>query len=285
MPELPIVTAAEAQEKAADLFTLLASSAQGLETAEAAARLEHYGPNSLPERKRHPLLQFLAYFWGPIPWMIEIAAILSAVVRHWTDLTVILVLLAFNALVGFWQEHKAANALAALKKQLALQARVLRDGHWQLVPASRLVPGDVIRLRLGDIVPADVKLFEGDYLSVDQSALTGESLPVSKEAGATAYSGSVVRQGEMQALVTNTGVNTYFGRTARLVETAGAASHLQKAVIEIGDYLIYLCIGRSASQKAHRKSSSTSARPTPILRRVPARPWTGSPPGGIARLA
>jgi len=243
MPELPIVTAAEAQEKpAADLFTLLASSPQGLNTAEAAARPEHYLPNALPERKRSPLLQFLAYFWGPIPWMIEVAAILSGVVRHWTDLTVILVLLAFNALVGFWQEHKAANALEALKKQLALQARVLRDGHWQLVPASRLVPGDVIRLRLGDIVPADVN-FEGDYLSVDQSALTGESLPVSKEAGLTVYSGSVVRQGEMQALVTNTSVNTYFGRTARLVETAGAASHLQKAVIEIGDYVIYLCIG------------------------------------------
>ena len=239
-----IITGDEAKaKKAEDLFTQLDSSPQGLTSTEAETRLAQYGPNALREKRVNPILKFLGYFWGPIPWMIEIAALLSAVVRHWADLIIILVLLLFNALVGFWQEYKAANALEALKKQLALKARALRDGKWQDLPAGQLVPGDVIRLRLGMIVPADVKLFEGDFLSVDQSALTGESLPVSKNVGDTAYSGSVAKQGEMVALVTSTGVSTYFGRTATLVQAAGAPSHFQKAVLQIGDYLIYLSLG------------------------------------------
>ena len=231
------------QKSIEELYAALSTSSQGLSSSEARSRLAQFGPNALEEKKVNPILKFLSYFWGPIPWMIEIAAILSAIVRHWDDLIIILILLLFNALVGFWQEYKAANALEALKKQLALKARALRDGKWQEVPADQLVPGDVIRLRLGDIIPADVKLFEGDFLSVDQSALTGESLPVSKRAGDTAYSGSVAKQGEMMALVTGTGENTYFGRTAKLVQTAGAASHFQKAVLQIGDYLIYLSLG------------------------------------------
>jgi H+-transporting ATPase len=239
-----IIAGDEAKAKSVEgLFAEINSSPQGLTSAEAKTRLAEYGPNALKEKRVNPILKFLGYFWGPIPWMIEIAAILSAVVQHWADLVIILVLLVFNALVGFWQEYKAANALEALKKQLALKARVLRDGKWQDIPADEVVPGDVIRLRLGVIIPADVKLFEGDFLSVDQSALTGESLPVSKKAGDTAYSGSVAKQGEMLALVTSTGANTYFGRTATLVQAAGAASHFQKAVLQIGDYLIYLSVG------------------------------------------
>jgi H+-transporting ATPase len=226
-----------------DLFAKLHSSPDGLSSQEAAERLIRYGPNALIEEKINPVLKFLRYFWGPIPWMIEIAAVLSAVVRHIDDLVIILVLLLFNALVGFWQEYKAANALEALKQQLALRARARRDGRWAEIPAEQLVPGDVIRLRLGDVIPADVTLFEGDFLSVDQSALTGESLPVSKRLGDTAYAGSIARQGEMVALVTGTGANTYFGRTATLVQTAEAPSHFQRAVLEIADYLIYLCIG------------------------------------------
>ena len=231
------------QESTAELWAKLASSPQGLSNEEAASRLAQFGPNALEEKKVNAILKFLGYFWGPIPWMIEIAAILSAAVKHWADLIIISVLLVFNGLVGFWQEFKAANALEALKKQLALKARVLRDGQWQEISAEQLVPGDVIRLRLGDIIPADLKLFEGDYLSVDQSALTGESLPVSKKAGDIVYSGSVAKQGEMVGLVTGTGAGTYFGRTARLVQAAGAASHFQKAVLQIGDYLIYLSLG------------------------------------------
>jgi H+-transporting ATPase len=231
------------QQSIEELCATLSTSTQGLSSNEAQNRLAQFGPNALAEEKINPILKFLSYFWGPIPWMIEIAAVLSAIVRHWDDLVIILILLLFNALVGFWQEYKAANALEALKKQLALKARALRDGAWREVPADQLAPGDIIRLRLGDIIPADVKLFEGDFLSVDQSALTGESLPVSKKPGDVAYSGSVAKLGEMVALVTGTGENTFFGRTAKLVRTAGVASHFQKAVLQIGDYLIYLSIG------------------------------------------
>ena len=174
--------------------------------------------------------------------MIEVAAVLWILVRHWDDFTIILALLVFNAVIGFWQEFKAANALEQLKQQLALKARVLRDGQWRDGDAAELVPGDVIRLRLGDIIPADAKLIEGEYLAIDQSALTGESLPVNKKPGEVAYSGSIAKQGEMVALVTATGGETFFGRTARLVESAGAVSHFQKAVLAIGDYLIYLSL-------------------------------------------
>ncbi len=228
------------------LLDELGSGPDGLTDAEAKERLTKYGPNALEERKESPLLKFLGYFWGPIPWMIEVAAVLSAVVGHWVDLIIILVLLVFNAVVGFWQEHQAANAVEALKRQLALKARVKRDGKWREIDAAQLVPGDVVRLRLGDIIPADVKLIEGDYLSVDQSALTGESLPVDKKVGDAAYSSSVAKQGEMVALVTGTGANTYFGKTAKLVSTAKSVSHFQKAVLMIGDYLIYLSLGLAA---------------------------------------
>ncbi|MGD8310605.1 MAG: plasma-membrane proton-efflux P-type ATPase, partial [Chromatiales bacterium] len=226
-----------------EVFTRLQSGAGGLSTEQAAARLSQVGRNTLEEAKPSRVRKLLGYFWGPIPWMIEAAAILSALARHWDDFVIIVILLVFNAAVGFWQEYKAANALDALKRQLALRARVRRDGRWKELDAAELVPGDVIRLRLGDIIPADAKLIEGDYLSVDQSALTGESLPVNKTSGELVYSGSVARQGEMVALVTATGSDTFFGHTARLVETAGAASHFQKAVLAIGDYLIYLSLG------------------------------------------
>jgi H+-transporting ATPase len=246
MSELTIITGDEAKEKSAeDLFTLLNSSPKGLSGSEAESRLTQYGPNVLEEKKDNPLLKFLGYFWGPIPWMIEVAAILSAVVRRWPDLFIIVFLLLFNAVIGFWEEHEASNALDALKEQLALKARVLRDGKWQEIEARDLVPGDVIRVRLGDIIPADIKLVEGDFLSIDQSALTGESLPVNKEAGAIAYSGSIAKQGEMVALVTATAGHTFFARTAQLVESAGAVSHFQKAVMRVGDFLIFIAIGLS----------------------------------------
>ena len=218
----------------------------GLTSDEARRLLEQVGPNELAERRDNPLLKFLGYFWGPIPWMIEVAAVLSLIVQHWVDFTIILVMLIFNAIVGFWQEFQASNALAALEKSLALNARALRDGQWQQILARELVPGDVIRIRPGDIVPADVKLADGDYLSVDQSALTGESLPVDKQPGDEAYSGSVAKQGEMVALVAATGGNTRFAKTAKLVEKAGAVSHFQKAVLTIGDYLIYVSLGLAA---------------------------------------
>ena len=219
---------------------------QGLSSAEAARRLETDGPNELPEKKQNQLLVFLGYFWGPIPWMIETAAILSLIVRHWVDLVIILIMLLFNAVVGFWQAFQASNALSALRQSLALEARALRDGQWRRIPARELVNEDVIRIRPGDIIPADVTLADGDYLSVDQSALTGESLPVELKPGDDAYSGSVAKLGEVIARVTATGANTKFAQTAQLVEQAGAVSHFQKAVLMIGDYLIYISLGLAA---------------------------------------
>ena len=215
----------------------------GLTQTEAQRRLAQHGPNALEERHTSPLLKFLSFFWGPIPWMIETAAILSAVVRHWEDFIIIAIMLLINAGVGFWEEFKADNAIAALKQNLALKAHVLRDGKWHDIAARDLVPGDVIKLRLGNIVPADVALVEGEYLSVDQSALTGESLPVDKAVGDIAYASSIAKTGEMTAVVTATGAGTYFGRTAKLVESATTTSHFQKAVLRIGDFLIVITLG------------------------------------------
>jgi H+-transporting ATPase len=220
----------------------LDSSPGGLTQAEAAKRLTKVGPNELPEKKTNPLLKFLSYFWGPIPWMIEVAVILSAVVKHWPDFFIILVLLCTNAVVGFWEERAAGNAIAALKAKLATKTRVKRDGKWVTPPARELVPGDVIQLKQGDIVPADARLLDGDPMSVDQSALTGESLPATRTPGEAVFSGSIVRRGQSDALVYGTGANTYFGKTAQLVEQAQTVSHFQKAVLRIGNYLIVLAV-------------------------------------------
>jgi H+-transporting ATPase len=225
-----------------ELQAKLGSSPDGLSQAEAQKRLTQYGPNEIEERKTNPFLKFLTYFWGPIPWMIEAAVILSAVARHWPDFTIILLLLLANAVVGFWEEHQAGNAIAALKAKLAVKARVKRDGEWTTPEARDLVPGDVIRVRLGDIVPADARLLEGDPIEVDQSALTGESLPATRKPGEAVFSGSIVRQGEIGALIYATGANTYFGRTAQLVQAAHTVSHFQRAVLKIGNYLIILAV-------------------------------------------
>jgi H+-transporting ATPase len=220
----------------------LKASGTGLTATEAQARLAQYSYNELPEERSNFLLKFLSYFWGPIPWMIEVAAILSGLVRHWEDFAIILVLLLMNAGVGFWEEFQAGNAIAALKAKLALRAHVKRDGAWTSVAARELVPGDLLRIGIGEIIPADARLLEGDPIEVDQSALTGESLPVERKSGDAVYSGSIVKQGEAEALVYGTGANTYFGKTARLVETAHTVSHFQRAVLKIGDFLIVIAL-------------------------------------------
>ena len=226
----------------AEVEKKLGSSPDGLTQAEAQKRLTQYGPNEIAEKKTNEILKFLSYFWGPIPWMIEAAVILSAAAQHWPDFGIILLLLLANAMVGFWEEHQAGNAIAALKATLAIKARVKRDGKWVNPAARELVPGDAIRLRLGDIVPADARLLDGDEISVDQSALTGESMPASRKSGDAVFSGSIVRRGEIDALVYATGGKTYFGKTAELVETAVTVSHFQKAVLKIGNYLIILAL-------------------------------------------
>jgi H+-transporting ATPase len=225
-----------------ELQATLETSPDGLSQAEAQKRLTRYGPNEIEEKKTNPLLKFLTYLWGPIPWMIEAAVILSALARHWPDFAIILLLLVANAVVGFWEEHQAGNAIEALKAKLAIKARVKRDGQWISPAARELVPGDIIRVRLGDIVPADARLLTGDPIEVDQSALTGESLPATRKPGEAVFSGSIIRQGEIGALVYATGANTYFGKTAQLVQEAHTVSHFQKAVLKIGNYLIILAV-------------------------------------------
>ncbi len=225
-----------------DVMRELSTSKDGLTNAEATKRLVTYGANEIVAKKTNEFLKFLEYFWGPIPWMIEIAVVLSGILRHWPDFIIILVLLFANAFIGFFEEHQAGKAVDALKASLAIKARVVRDGTWLNPPARELVPGDVIRLRLGDIVPADSRLLDGDPIEVDESALTGESLPATKGPGDTVYSASIIRQGEIGALVYGTGANTYFGKTAELVQDTQTKSHFQKAVLRIGTYLIYLAI-------------------------------------------
>lgn len=228
----------------ADLDTVYAAlgcSADGLTSAEAARRITAYGRNELEEKKVSNLRRFLRFLWGPIAWMIEAAALLSLLMGHWADLAIILVLLLYNAVSGFWQERKASDALAALKAGLAPKANALRDGAFSTIDAGAVVPGDVLRIKLGEVVPADVRFIAGEYVSVDQAALTGESLPVDKKPGDIGYSGSIARKGEMTAVVISTGNKTFFGRTAGLVATAGSgASHSQRAMAQIGDFLIMI---------------------------------------------
>jgi H+-transporting ATPase len=220
----------------------LNATTDGLTHEEAASRLEKYGYNEIPEKRVSPILKFFSYFWGPIPWMIMLAAILSGVLQHWEDLAVILALLLMNAIVGFREEYQAGNVIDELKQKLAVQARVKRSGEWTTVLGKELVPGDIIRVRMGDIVPADAKLLEDGPIEVDQSALTGESLPVARKLDEVLYSGSIIRQGEADALVYATGMHTYYGKIAELVGRADTPGHLQKAVIKIANYLIYIAI-------------------------------------------
>jgi H+-transporting ATPase len=189
----PATAAGEGQgETVAALMERLGTSPEGLARSDIESRRQQYGYNELPEKEVNSFLKFLSYFWGPIPVMIIIAAALSAALRHWPDLGVILALLVMNAVVGFREEYQAGNAIAALKKQLAVQATVRRDGKWSALPARELVPGDIVRLRIGNIIPADARLLEGDPVQVDQSALTGESLPVEHRSGDVVYSGSIL---------------------------------------------------------------------------------------------
>jgi H+-transporting ATPase len=238
--EHPQQAAADPAAKIAGAFHATNSSKNGLSSDEAKRRLAQYGRNALEDRTESKWHKLLSYFWGPLPFLIEAAAVISALRRDWPDFAVVTGLLLYNAAVGFWQDNKAANALAALKKGLAPRARTLRDDQWVAVDAAALVPGDVVSVTAGQIVPADLVLVDGKYLSCDQASLTGESLPVAKKIGDEAYSGSIAKQGAMTGVVTATGSKTFFGRTAKLVGAAGAVSHSQRAVTQVGDFLLLL---------------------------------------------
>ncbi|HET7115137.1 MAG TPA: HAD-IC family P-type ATPase, partial [Hanamia sp.] len=217
---------------------------KGLSEEEAKIRIQQYGLNEIPENQESVVHRIFRRLWGPIPWMIEVAAILSAVAQKWEDFTIIMVLLVVNVVVDFAQESKALNVLKVLKEKLAKKALVKRDGAYQSIESKFVVPGDIIKLKIGDIVPADAVAAKGSYVQVDQAALTGESLPVDKTAGEEIFGNSIVKMGEMDAIVTATAMNTFFGKSAALVMKAnmGQRSHFQKAVIKIGNWLILLTL-------------------------------------------
>jgi H+-transporting ATPase len=204
----------------------------GLSSSEAARRLKKCGANAMPDTGMHPLRMAIEKFWAPVPWMLEAAIGLELVLGKYVEAAIIAALLIFNALLGLFQESRAQATLAALKSRLALNASVRRDGVWKTIPAVDLVPGDVVKLSLGAVVAADVHVTGGEIL-LDQSMLTGESVPIEAGAGVQTYAGALVRRGEAVAEVTATGVRTKFGRTAELVRTAHVVSSQQKAVLRV----------------------------------------------------
>jgi H+-transporting ATPase len=215
------------------------STPAGLTTAEAQRRLEQYGPNEIPEKRPHTVAALIRKFWGPIPWMLEATIVIQVLLGKSGEAAIVAALLVFNAAISFIEEGRASKSLALLRRRLTTRARVLRDGRWQLVAAGSLVPDDCVHLRMGDLSPADVRILSGSVL-LDQSALTGESVPVEVGAGTLAYATAIVRRGEATGAVVATGARTYFGKTAELVRTAKSASHLQKTIFAIVRTLILI---------------------------------------------
>ncbi|MEM3476381.1 MAG: HAD-IC family P-type ATPase, partial [Candidatus Bathyarchaeia archaeon] len=224
-----------------ETFKLLEASMHGLTEAEAKNRIEKFGYNEITEEKKNPFIDFFKRYWGPMPWLLELAILLSCILGHYLEAIIIFVLLTINVVIGFIHSHRSQKVLEFLKKRLAIKAKVLREGKWIVKDAKEIVPGDIILVGLGDLVPADAKIV-GGKLSVDQSALTGESLPVNLHSSDIVYSSSIVTRGEAKCIVVNTGVNTYFGRTAELVKTAKPKSHQEEIMISITKYMMYIGI-------------------------------------------
>ncbi|KAI5659057.1 hypothetical protein M9H77_27850 [Catharanthus roseus] len=228
-----------------EVFQQLKCSREGLSTEEGEKRLQIFGPNKLEEKKESKFLKFLGFMWNPLSWVMECAAIMAIVLANgggkppdWQDFVGIVVLLFINSTISFIEENNAGNAAAALMAGLAPKTKVLRDGKWSEQDASILVPGDLISVKLGDIIPADARLLEGDPLKIDQSALTGESLAVTKNPGDEVFSGSTCKQGEIEAVVIATGVHTFFGKAAHLVDSTNQVGHFQKVLTAIGNFCI-----------------------------------------------
>ncbi|KAK8946341.1 Plasma membrane ATPase 4 [Platanthera zijinensis] len=228
-----------------EVFELLKCRKEGLTEAEGEERLAIFGPNKLEEKKESKLLKFLGFMWNPLSWVMECAALMAIALANgggqppdWQDFVGIIILLLINSTISFIEENNAGNAAAALMAGLAPKARVLRDGRWSEQDAAILVPGDIISIKLGDIIPADSRLLQGDPLKIDQSALTGESLPVTKNPGDGVFSGSTCKQGEIEAIVIATGVHTFFGKAAHLVDSTNNVGHFQKVLTSIGNFCI-----------------------------------------------
>jgi len=213
----------------------------GLKSVEAESRLKQYGYNEVLEKKTNPFVRFAGKFWGPTAWMLEIIIFLSWILQRYADLYIVVGLLFFNSILSFVEEQKASSAVEALKRELQVNARALRDGAWQAVPSRELVPGDIVRVRPGDFVPADIKMLGGE-LEVDQSALTGESMVVEKKSDDLLYSGSIVKRGEANGITTSTGVKTYFGRTVQLVQMARPKLHMEEVVSNVVKWLLIIVV-------------------------------------------
>ncbi|KAG4383496.1 hypothetical protein GLYMA_13G097900v4 [Glycine max] len=228
-----------------EVFQQLKCTREGLSSDEGANRLQIFGPNKLEEKKESKFLKFLGFMWNPLSWVMEAAAVMAIALANgdgkppdWQDFVGIVCLLVINSTISFIEENNAGNAAAALMAGLAPKTKVLRDGKWTEEEAAILVPGDIISIKLGDIIPADARLLEGDPLKVDQSALTGESLPVTRGPGEEVFSGSTCKQGEIEAVVIATGVHTFFGKAAHLVDSTNQVGHFQKVLTAIGNFCI-----------------------------------------------
>lgn len=228
-----------------EVFESLRCTRDGLTSEEGQKRVEIFGPNKLEEKEESKFLKFLGFMWNPLSWVMEVAAIMAIALANgggrppdWQDFVGIVVLLLINSTISFIEENNAGNAAAALMAGLAPKTKVLRDGRWSEQEAAILVPGDIISIKLGDIIPADARLLEGDPLKIDQSALTGESLPVTKHPGSEVFSGSTCKQGELEAIVIATGVHTFFGKAAHLVDSTNQEGHFQKVLTAIGNFCI-----------------------------------------------
>ncbi|CAF1421015.1 unnamed protein product [Rotaria magnacalcarata] len=230
-----------------DVFTMLDATREGLTDEEVNERLLKFGHNRLEHKEKSAIIQFLLFMWNPLSWVMEAAAIVAIVVSNgggkppdWEDFVGIILLLLANSIIGFVEQRNAGNAVKALMESLAPEAKVKRNGEWKVIEAATLVPGDIISVKLGDVIPADARLFAAHGgVSIDQAALTGESLPVTKTAGDEIFSGSTCKQGEAEAIVIGTGLNTFFGRAAKLVgNSSDEIGHLQTILAKIGNFCI-----------------------------------------------
>ncbi|MFT4005154.1 MAG: HAD-IC family P-type ATPase, partial [Lacrimispora sp.] len=228
----------------------LETTEEGLKSKEADSRLQQFGYNEIQEIRRNPVLEFLKRYWGPMPWLLEISIVLTLVLNHYTESVIIFTLLTINAVIGSLQSRNSHKAVEMLKKKLDIKSKVLRNKEWVLLDAREIVPGDILMLKLGDLVPADAYLLEGELL-VDQSALTGESMPVNAAPSDIIYSGTIVKRGEAKCAAMNTGANTYFGKTAELVKVAKPKSKQEELMLTIVKYMMYLGIGASAVVSAY----------------------------------
>ena len=251
MARLRIIATSEHEKMSLEeTLGFLEASKDGLSEAEARKRLETFGYNEITEKRQNPFLGFLSRYWGPMPWLLELAMALSFVLRHYFEGIIIFVLITVNAVIGFLHSRGSQRAVELLKKKLALRSKVLRDSRWVTREAREVVPGDIIAVRLGDIVPADARVISGE-LSMDRSSLTGESMPVASHPSEVVYSSSTVKRGEARCVVVNTGGNTYFGRTAELVRIARPKPHQEEVMMSIVKYMMYLGISASILVSAY----------------------------------